>query len=151
MSAINHQFIYDADLELKDAGLVAASAAAQVDSTAKVLDLGEGFVEGNLIVDITAIEIGDENDQIYTIILEGSSSSTIASTIVPLAVLLVGANEVIVGGCDVDSIIGRYVIPFRNECVGTVYRYARLYTVVAGTLTTGEGINYSAWLAKSNV
>ncbi len=146
--AINRQFIFDVDLEIKDAGLVASSAAAQVSSSNQVLDIGDGFVEGNFIVDITAIEIAT-NDEIYTIILEGSSSSSFASDIVPLAVLLVGANEVIVGGTDVDSIVGRYSVPFRNERVGTLYRYVRGYTEVVGTIATGGGINWAGWLSKS--
>lgn len=147
MSAINRQFQYDSNLEIKDAGLVAVSAAATVDDSAVIRDLGAGFIEGNLVVDVTAIEIGSDNE-IYTIILEGSNSSTFASGIVPLAVLLVGANEVIVGGSDTDSTIGRYVVPFRNERDGAVYQYVRGYTVVAGTIATGGGINWSGFIAK---
>ena len=147
MNAVNRQFRNDSLLELKDAGLIAASAAATVSAVAKVLDTGGGFTDGNVVIDVTAIEI-DTSNEIYTLILEGSSSSTFASTIVPLAVMLLGDNAVIVGGCDVDSTIGRYIMPFRNERDGTVYRYLRMYTVVAGTIATGGGINYAAFLAK---
>lgn len=146
--AINRQFIYDANLVIKDEGIIAASAACLVDTSAQVLDLGEGFIEGNFIVDITEIEIAS-GDEIYTIILEGSTSSSFASTIVPLAVLLVGANSVIVGGSDVDSTVGRYVIPFRNERDNVVYPYVRGYTVVVGTIATGGGINYIGWISKT--
>ena len=42
---------------LKDTGLVAADAAGQVDSSDVIVNLGEGLVEGHLIIDVTAIEI----------------------------------------------------------------------------------------------
>ena len=41
-------YTFDAEMQLKDAGLVAADAAAQVDGSAKVLDLGNGLVEGDV-------------------------------------------------------------------------------------------------------
>ena len=42
-------FNFDAELELKDAGLVAASAAAQADDEAKIIDLGVGRFEGIVV------------------------------------------------------------------------------------------------------
>ena len=133
----------DEELILKDAGLVAADAAAQVDSADQIVDLGAGLVEGHMIVDVTAIEIAS-NDEVYKISLQGSNSATFASGIEDLAILELGALEVI--GGDVDSTVGRYKVPFRTEKNGTVYRYARAYTDVAGTIATG--INYSARLEK---
>jgi hypothetical protein len=44
------------------------------------------------------------------------------------------------------SAAGRYVVPFRNEEGGTLYRYVRLSTLVAGQVASG--INFSAFLAK---
>ena len=63
----------DNDFILKDAGLVAADAAGQVDSSDVIADLGAGLVMGNLVVDVTAIEIAD-NDENYVISLQGSSN-----------------------------------------------------------------------------
>lgn len=131
---------FDADLEFKDAGLVAASAAAQVDAAAKIVDMGTGLFEGKMIIDVSAIEI-DTNDEVYNICVQLSSSATFASTIVCAAKLELGANEVLNG--DQDSTTGRYKLYFDNEYDGTYYRYARVYTVVAGTIATG--INYTAW------
>jgi hypothetical protein len=128
---------------LKDAGLVAADAAGQVDSTDVIVNLGAGLVEGHLIVDVTAIEIAD-NDESYKISLQGSSESDFASTIVDLAEITLGATEVI--GGDQDSATGRYQVPFRTEKNGTVYPYVRVYCDVSGTIATG--INYSAYLSK---
>ena len=128
---------------MKDAGLVAASAAATVDSEAKIVNLGAGMVEGNLVVDVTAIEIAS-NDEGYRISLQGSSSATFADTIEELASVELGAAEVL--GGDQDSTTGRYVVPFRTEKNGTVWPYVRVYCEVVGTIATG--INYSAYLTK---
>ena len=128
---------------LKDAGLVAADAAGTMGGDAVICDLGAGLVEGNMVVDVTAIEIASDTEA-YKISLQGSNSATFASGIVDLAILELGANEVI--GGDVDSTIGRYIVPFRTEKNGTVYQYVRVYTDVSGDIVSG--INFSAHLAK---
>lgn len=133
----------DNDFILKDAGLVAADAAGTVGGEAVIGDLGAGLLEGNLIIDVSAIEIAD-NDEVYKVSLQGSNSATFASGIVDLAILELGALEII--GGDVDSTIGRYIVPFRTEKNGTVYRYVREYCDVDGTIATG--INFTAHLAK---
>jgi len=93
-----------------------------------------------VVVDISALLISD-NDEIYTISVQGSSKSDFADTIEELACARFGANEVLTG--DVDTTVGRYFIPFSNEKANTKYRYLRLYTTVAGTSTS---ITYSAFL-----
>jgi len=128
---------------MKDAGLVAADAAAQVDSSDKIVDLGAGLVEGDLVVDVIALEIAS-NDEYYDVLLQGSSESDFSSTYEVLASVKLGANEVL--SSDVDSSIGRYIVPFRTEKNGTIYHYVRVYTDVGGTIATG--INYTAYLAK---
>lgn len=141
-------FNFDKDLLLKDAGLVAASAAAQVASADKILDLGgtnSARMEGTVVIDVSAIEIAS-NDEEYDIILQGSSSSSFASNIQNLAQMNMGATEVRQGGA-IDSATGRYEMPFTNEQDDVTYRYVRLYTVVAGTIAGGGGINYKAFIA----
>jgi hypothetical protein len=134
---------------LKDAGLVAADAAGQVDSSDVIVDLGTGLVEGNLVVDVTAIEVAD-GDENYQISLQGSSQSDFSSDYKDLAILALGAFETLGGDQDSssadDSTIGRYIVPFRTERNGTTYQYVRVYCDVSGTIATG--INYSAHLAK---
>lgn len=136
-------FVFDADLELKDAGLVAADAAAQVDGADKILDLGASRVDGTVVVNVTAIEIAS-NDERYDICWQLSSSATFASTVVQGPVLALGALETLIGA-DTDSAAGQYELKVSNEVNGTIYRYARLYTNVTGTIATG--INYSAFLS----
>ena len=128
---------------LKDAGLVASSAAGQVDSSDKIVDLGAGLVEGKFIIDVTAIEIADNNEE-YEIELQGSSKSDFADTIEVLASMKLGANEVLDG--DQDSAVGRYSVLFSNEKNGSIMQYVRSYCAIAGTVSTG--INYSAYLGK---
>ena len=61
------------------------------------------------------------------------------------SVLKLGDSSV--NGSGADSAAGRYFLMVSNEFAGTVYRYARLFTRVAGTIDT-SGINYSAFLAS---
>jgi hypothetical protein len=130
-------FTYDAALALKAVGLVAASADGAI------LDLGAGFVEGDLVIDLSACEVAT-GDEIYTVSLEASNVAAMTSGSVCLAKKVFG-NLVV----PMDAALsepGRYVIPFRNEENGTLFRYVRLSTLVAGDVETG--INFSAFIAK---
>lgn len=130
---------YDHATLLKAAGLVAASAAGSV-----ILDLGDGLMQGDLVIDVSALEVAN-GDEIYTVALEGSSVAVMTSGSVTLVEKQLGN---VPAPADADTATGRHVIPFRNELNGTVYRYVRIYTTVAGTIATG--INYSAYLAKKD-
>ena len=142
------RYTFDAELELKDAGLVGSSAAATVDGAAKVLDLGSGFVEGDIVIDVTALEIAN-NDEIYDIIAQLSLDNDFGTdtNIRERCQLNLSAAAVKRSDANADDAVGRYNLPFNNELKGTKYRYARLYTAVAGALIA-NGINYSAFLAK---
>lgn len=131
--------MYDNTLILKDAGLVAASAAGTVSSVAKVAHLGDGRVDARLVLDVSAIEIAS-NDELYAVAIQGSTSSTFASGIEELAVVNLGAAEVV--GGDIDSAAGRFEVPFSTEKAGVIYPYVRVYTTVSGTIATG--INFTA-------
>lgn len=132
----------DSGLTLKAAGLIAASAAGSV-----IADLGDGLVEGNVLIDVTALEIAS-NDETYDIVLQLSPDAAFgtAGNIVEKCALNLSAKETKRSDCDQDDAIGRYILPFSNLFNGTIYRYARIYTVVAGTIASG--INYYARLAK---
>lgn len=142
---VSNTKIFDTLLELKDAGLVASSAAAQVGGSNKIIDLGLGRVNGEIVIDATAVEVAS-GDELYTIIAEFSNSSSFASGIVPGAMEYLGDAAAIPGGGDTDKGVGRYTLGFTNVIADTHYRYMRLYTVVAGTIATG--VNYSAFIAK---
>lgn len=130
---------YDNATLLKAAGLVAASAAGSV-----ILDLGNGFMEADLVIDVTALEVAT-GDEIYTISLEGSNVAAMTSGSVELARVVMGNAP---APADADTTTGRTIVPVRNELGGVIYRYVRLHTTVAGTIATG--INYTAFLGKRN-
>lgn len=145
MPTNNHDYIFDAALELKDAGLVESSAAATVDAAAKILDMGAGYFTGVVVIDVSAIEIAS-NNELYEIGFQLSNSATFASGIEEVCALKLGALEVVNG--DKDSGVGRYFLRVHNEMQGTIYRYARLYTTISGSIAGGGGINYAAFLTK---
>lgn len=134
------QGTFDAIMEFKDAGLVAASAAATVGGVAQIVECGTGLFKADMVVEASAIEV-DTGDERYTIIVQGSNSATFANTIVPLGGMELGVD--VANLKSADDAPGRYVVPFQNERNGTFYRYLRVYTVVAGTIATG--VNFSAY------
>lgn len=138
---------FDSDLEFKDAGLVAASAAATVDSAAKIIDVGTGLFRGCMLFDVSALEIAS-NDELYDIVIQGSPDSTFgtATNIADLAAINLSAAEVKRTDCNKDDAVGRYKLYFDNEQNGTFYPYLRVYTVVAGAIATG--INYTAFCVQ---
>lgn len=109
---------------------------------ATIVDCGEAELQAFAVVDVTAIEIAS-NDELFTIAIQGSTSSTFASAIECLAILELGAKEVL-NYCDTDSTTGRYSLPVYNVRNGTTYRYLRLICDVAGSISTG--ITFSARL-----
>lgn len=138
MSNMYSQFTYDDALSLKDAGLLATT------TNGSILDLGAGgIVDGFLVIDLSECEIATGNE-IYTVSIEASNVAAMDSGSVCLVSKVFG--NLVVPMDAALSASGRYVIPFRNEQGGTIYRYIRLHTLVAGTIATG--INYSAFIAK---
>lgn len=147
----------DTLLDLKAAGLVAASAAG-----ATIIDLAgdpsgtsvQGFqgvpvpeVRGDIVIDISAIEIAS-GDEMYTIIAQLSNSATFASGIEEGPAMRFGSKTPMSGGANgVDGTTGRSFLPFTNVKDGVPYRYLRIYTVCVGTIATG--INYTARLSKT--
>lgn len=143
MARQQKDFTFDLSTQLKDAGLVAASAAAQVGGAAKVLDLGLGRIDFRVIVDATAIEV-DTGNELYTVLLQLSNSSTFASGIFNAGAILLGHSSTTLESA--STAVGRRELPACNEVNGTLYRYARVYTVVAGTIATG--VNFIAFMVQ---
>jgi len=140
---------FDADLELKDAGLIAASEACEVDSVAQILDIGSGLFEGDIVIDVSACEV-DSDDEMYIIGVQISDSATFASGNYQVQELRLGSASTAAGDVlsgDTDMGVGRYILPFHNEIAdGVQKRYLRLYVTVSGTIVTG--INFTAYAAK---
>lgn len=147
----SHNRIFDSLLQLKDAGAITASAAAQVGGSNKILDLGATLptsnqpvaeVNADVVIDVSAVDVSSTNET-YTIHVQGSNSSSFASGIANLASLEL--NYTPTGGADVVAAVGRHLMRFTNWKNGTLYRYIRLYTVCGGTTPS---INYTGFLAK---
>lgn len=146
MPQINPSFTPDVDLQLKDAGLIAADDICQVDSADQILDIGAGLFWGKVVIDASAVEVAS-GDESYEIVTEFSSSATFASTIVRGPALTLGdASAAVFVNADTDNGVGVYELPFVNRLAGTVYRYMRLSVNVTGTIATG--VNFEAWVAK---
>jgi hypothetical protein len=143
MATNNHKYVFDAALEMRDAGLITASAASLVDGAAKILDLGASYCEGDLVIDVTVVEVATGNEKLE-IEWQLSNSATFGSGNVCATVVKIGDSTV--NGSSADSTTGRYVQPVHNEFNGTIYRYARLYERYTGTIDTGY--NFSAFLSK---
>lgn len=144
------QYTFDALLQLKDAGLLAADGKWQVGGVDRVLDVGTGLFEGDCVLDVTAMEIAS-GDETYTFVIQGSNSATFASGVANLAELTVGDGSTIgtahgTSGVDVDDTTGRFVLGVRNEKNGTYYQYLRGWLSVAGSIATG--INFQAYISK---
>ena len=139
------QRIYNQDIELvlaDGAAAITADGVTQVGGAAATKKVGPGRFEAVLIVDVSAIKIS-ANDESYTLLLQGASSSAF-SAVETLVSLNLGATEVRNGGA-VDSVIGRYELPFITEQHDTVYDHIRLYVDAAGT---SPSITLKAWIAE---
>jgi len=154
---LKEDFVFDADLVLEDslnsAGAVSAIVASQAGTVldvAKVIDLGDGVVEGYMIVDIDAI-LCSAADVLYEIFLQASNVAAFATAglIRNIAALELGAGELMTNATattgDQGAAGDRYVVPFRNVINGTVYRYVRVYQELVNG--TGETITDTIWLS----
>lgn len=138
-------FTFDYAMRMKDAGLVGASAAAQVGGSDKIIDLGSSDrIDARVIVDLSACEVAS-GDERYEIIVQGSSSSTFATGVWNLAAITLGDSSKSLETVDTAA-ARRQELAFTNEVNGTAYRYLRVYTRVEGTVATG--INYVANLVQ---
>ncbi len=158
-----HSFTLDAATQLKDAGLVATSAAAQVGGSDRVLDFGNvtsgpaveqvAYTEGDLVIDVSAVEF-DTGDEVFSIVYQLSDDASAngvgfdgGDVVVNMAVVPMGDVGGLAGStADDESGAGRVVVRVNNRHKGTLFRFARVFTVVAGTIATG--INYTAFLSK---
>lgn len=139
------QRVYNQDIELvlaDGAAAITADGVTQVGGADATKKVGAGRFEAVLIVDVSAIDISSA-DEVYHLLLQGSNASNFSS-VETLAQLSLGATAARPGGA-VNSVVGRYEIPFITEQHDTVYDYIRLYADVAGTTPS---ITLKAWIAE---
>ena len=144
---LKEDFLYDADLVLEDSLDSDGAAEGAVESAAgalltvpQIVDLGDGVVEGYMIVDVDAIDV-DEADLLYELWLQGSQEAAFdtAGLVRNLAGVELGEGTLLTNGTpgagDQGAAGDRYVVPFRNVINGVVYRYVRFYQEIAGGTT----------------
>jgi len=149
---LKEDFLYDADLVLEDsldtngdAAAIETSAAGSLLNVAQIIDVGDGLVEGYMIVDVDAIVVADDED--YTIKLQGTQTAAFDDPdFVDLAMLKLGHADALVGDASAGAAGDRFVIPFRNEQNGEVYRYVRAFTLMDAD-GVGESITATMWLS----
>lgn len=126
------RYSFDALHEAKDSYAVTSSAAAQVDSSAKVITVDDARFDAVAMIEVSALKI-TANDELYHIIVQGSTTIGFdAGTVENLEMLELGATEVRKGSAK-DSAIGYFELMFSNAKGDDHYPYLRAYTHVAGT------------------
>ena len=137
---------YDNDLLMHDsASSISASAAGLVAGAAKIIDFGTARIDGRLIVDVTALDVaaGDEAT-VFMQVSDGGPGTTAFEAGNWRAVGSIILGDVTLNGSKVDSTVGRYELPFSNQLNGTVYRYGRIYLLIAAS----GALTYKAFIAK---
>jgi hypothetical protein len=140
MSTNRKAYTFDLDLILHDGVALTASAAGNVttaigdvDAGARIIDLGSGLVEGDIICDVSSLDVDTDNEMV-TIGVQISDDSDFSSTFWQVSSLQIGDEAVVAG--DQAMTTGRYVIPFNNMIAdGVNKRYLRLYFTIVGTLS----------------
>lgn len=142
MANLYNQSTYDNDLKIR----ALAAAITSTETGSIILDLGAALMEGKLVVNYSGLDVVT-GDEAYTFMLEGSPDATFgtAGNITVLAMQRIGGATGATPVGTADAAAGSIVVPFRNERNGTLFRYVRLYTLLAGT---SPSIVFSAFLAK---
>lgn len=153
-------FTLDVSTQLKDAGAVTATAAAQVGGADRVLDFGNttsgpaveqvAYTEAWLVIDVASID-RTTADEFYDLIFQLSDDASGNDTgfdagdvVVPKVVIHLGEELGTDGDADAGTATGRIAVLVDNERLGTVFRFARMVHLVGGTTPI---INYQAFLS----
>lgn len=141
MNQVRRSKTFDVDLYVHDGTALSASASGTVDSAAVVWDMGSGYVDADLVLDVSTLDVTD-GDEIVTVQVMVSDTE-IATEVHCQTQMELGDSAVIKG--DVDRTTGRYYIPFNNMIEdGNCKRYAHLYFTLAGTITAFTATGYFA-------
>ena len=132
---------FDSTLVLKDAGLVAASAAATVDGVAKVIDLGQGNVDADVIIDVSACEVASR-DESYRIGIQLSSNEDFSDDVYEVENLQLGAVDY-----DLVTHINRladYNLSYDTPVAGTATPAAAGYATISNSIAALVGATVPA-------
>jgi len=142
----NYNRVFDNLLVLQDAAEAAITSAGtttgQVGGADAELDVGAAAMNGTMVVDVTSLDLGG-TDESYILVLQGGDVAAFTVN-QELARLHLGVNEVLES--TLDSVVGRYKVPFSNEKGGVIYPFVRLRVIVAGTTPS---IDCEAFISKA--
>lgn len=140
-----HSYTFDLQTRLRDSALAARTVTA---AEADVLDFGNvtsgpaveqvAYTNGYLVIDVASID-RTTGDEAYDIVLQLSDDASgngvgFDAGDVVVAKLAVHLGEELGPDADPDAAAsGRIVVKVDNERLGTIFRFMRLATVVAGT------------------
>lgn len=151
MAFQTHNLLLDGATQLKDAGLVAADAAATVGGSAAFFDCGaaNAYARFAIVIDWTACEVAT-GDEVYAIKVQGATATTFSTAYV-LTERRFGDSSVSFQPVDTPP-SGRVVLYCDNVAhtsasdgnAQIACRYIRIYTDVGGTIASG--MNFTAWL-----
>jgi hypothetical protein len=137
---------YDAALLLR----ASTTAITGTETGSLILDVGLGLLDADLIIDVATMDVAS-TDEAYVFVLEGSPDAAFGTagniTVLLIAGLGSAAGVATATGAPLGTSdgTGRFLFPFRNERNGTLYRYLRLKTVIAGSTPS---LTFTAWIAK---
>lgn len=138
---------FDRNMAFAEDLTLAASDVVAFSGTDVELDLGDGYFEGALVIDITSLETAS-SDEAYNFILEGCNTSGFGSgNIEQLCSKRIehASSSGTPGRQNITHTAGRYIIPFHNMMDDVMYRYLNLNVIIGGTVATG--VTFSAWVA----
>ena len=131
MSTVRRSKTFDIDLYINDGTSLTASASGCVDAVTEVLDLGEGFVDADLILDVSALDVDDGDEIVKVQICLARTQLSVDHYV--QTIFEIGDAAVIESSYDRTT--GRYIIPFNNMIeTGECLRYMFLYFELGGTI-----------------
>lgn len=154
LPSIPPHFTVPVDANLQFASAQTLTATGYVNNTTAVLDLGLGRFTGMLALDISALKVS-VTDETYKFCLIGSNDAVFGNGNCDLLAYHdfagLAANRVIATILAASptvpptNLAGSIVyLPFTNFMQGFVYRYTKLYVIIAGTSPT---TTLSAWVS----
>ncbi len=143
--------MFDKELEIRDdsfAAITAASADRQtfawegpfVNPSVVPLDLGNGRFTGKVILNITDLDIADDDEE-YTFVLMGHNDAEDESVV--LGSLILGANEI--SPASEDAVPGIFELHFSNDAQEKVWPKLTLGVLVFGTTPS---LQFTAFVAR---
>jgi len=147
-------YSFDASLMVSDnAAAYTASGFSQVGGADAKLDLGgnqattpkqQARIDAMLVVDVTAIDVAS-GDEKYNLQVLGSNDTNFgAGNVEMLTEYSLGKGAVRDGVNMLDSLVGRYEIPFCTEQANVKYQFLKVRNTISGTTPS---ISYDAFVA----